>query len=111
MDKSFLEKQINDKAKKRFHEDMSELVLYIHNHPIGNKLKITIGEKEIPLANFGSNYGIINQDPTSYYSRSSESINIKETKEKVIELYKQEETKAILKKLDNISYLFEKGGY
>lgn len=111
MDKSFLEKQIDNKAKARFHKDMSEFVDYIHRHPIGNKLKIKIGEKEIPLANFGANYGVMNQDSRNDYSGSSEVINIKEAKEKVIKKYKQEETEIVLNKLDNLSYLFEEGGY
>ena len=111
MDKSFLEKRINGKAEERFHEDMRGLVDYIYNHPIGRKLKIKIGEKEIPLVNFGRNYGIINQEPTQDYSRVSDVINIIETKGEVTEIYKQEETEVILKKLDNISYLFEEVGY
>lgn len=62
MDKTILEKRIKERAEERFDNEFREFVKYIYNHPIGGRLKVKIGDSNIPIANFGRNYGLFNEE-------------------------------------------------
>lgn len=104
MEKSEFEKRIAARAEERFDEGFKELVMYINNHPIGSRLKIVVDGKEITLANFGTNYGLMNA--TGLQNSNAKLTNLETVRSKMLEEYRQKEIDEILSKLDNFSYLF-----
>lgn len=106
MEKTILEKRIEERAHERFNKDLKTLVDLIHHHPIGGQLTVTIGDRNIPIANFGQNYGLLNG--RGIHNQNSEHTNLAIVKENLIEKYKKEETDEILNKLDGLNYLFDR---
>ena len=105
MDKTMLEKRIEERAEKRFTDDLRSLINDIQKNPIGKSLKILINGDPIELADSGINFGIINNNSTK--GNYVLNTNLKEIKEKLVDEYKKEETDSILDKLTNIDYLFQ----
>ena len=62
MDKSFLEKRIENKARKEFEKEWNGFVEQIYRHPIFKHITIKIDGEDIPLATFGVNFGVFNQE-------------------------------------------------
>lgn len=105
MDKTLLEKRIEERAEKRFKDDLRILINDIQKNPIGKSLTILINGKPVELADSGINFGLINNNSTK--GNYVLNTNLKEIKEKLVDEYKKEETDAILDKLTNIDYLFQ----
>lgn len=105
MDKTMLEQRIEERAEQRFTKEFNNLIQELINNPICKGLKVTIGEEDIPLANFGSNYGLLNGSVT--INKNSKHTNLEVVKERLLIQYKQEETDAILNKLSSLDYLFQ----
>lgn len=105
MEKSEFEKRIAEKAEKRFEDEFATLVRYIYSHPIGKYLKVKMGEEEITLANFGGNYGLMNE--SNLANKNSRLTNLAAIKEDALKQYRQEEVDGILARLENFKYLFD----
>lgn len=104
MDKTFLEKRIRERAEEQFEKDYEHILNQIVHHPIFGKLKIKQEDKDIPIANFGCNYGYFNGDQES--NSRNKHTNFDQVKEKVIEEYIKEETDRILERIGQIDYLY-----
>lgn len=104
MEKTILEKRIEERATELFNKEFSVLIKFLNDNKISRQLKITINEKEIPLCNFGQNYGIFN----SVMNQNKESAvsNFEKVKESLIKEFIKSETDRVLSSLENINYLF-----
>ena len=67
-------------------------------------MEIKQEDKDIPIANFGRNYGYFNGDQES--NSRNKHTNFDQVKEKVIEEYIKEETDRILERIGQIDYLY-----
>ena len=105
MDKTMLEKRIEERAEKRFTDDLRSLINDIQKNPIGKSLNILINDNPVELADSGINFGIINNNSTK--GNYVHNTNLIEIKEKLVDVYIKEETDSILDKLTNIDYLFQ----
>ena len=105
MDKTMLEKRIEERAEKRFKDDLRSLINDIQKNPIGKSLTILINGKPVELADSGINFGLINNNSTK--GNYVHNTNLIEIKEKLVDVYIKEETDSILDKLTNIDYLFQ----
>lgn len=104
MDKTVLEKRIEERANERFEKEFKEFVNYVYLHPVGKRLTITIGDRNVPIVNFGKNYGLFNEDGLK--NKRSENTNLQLVRDQLLEEYRKEETDDLLNKLDSIGYLF-----
>ena len=106
MDKTFLEKRIENKAREEFEKEWNDFVIQMYNHPIFKHITIKIDKKDIPLATFGINYGVFNQkqdtNPRNIF------LNFEDVKEKVVQEKIKEKTDELLSRLSSVNYLFEK---
>lgn len=109
MDKSFLEKRIEHKARKEFEKEWNDFVNQMYHHPIFKHITIKINEKDIPLATFGVNFGVFNQEQDK--NPRNKFLNFEEVKEKVIQEKIKKETDELLNRLSAVNYLFEKEGF
>lgn len=106
MDKTFLEKRIDNMAREEFEKEWNDFVRQICNHPIFKRITIEIDGKKIPLADFGVNFGIFNQ--RQYKNDRNQFLNYEDVKEKVIQEKIEQKTDELLLQLNAVSYLFEK---
>lgn len=104
MNKTILEKRIEERANERFEDDLRKFIDFLLGHPISKELRVKIGEENIPIANFGSNYGLLNNE--GLHNRHSAHTNLEIVKRNLIEKYKKEETDKILEQLESFNYLF-----
>lgn len=101
INQSILEERINRRAEDRFYETLKSFRDSIGNNPIGMRLKIDDVKLSYKCANGG-----ITTDNILNIEKIECKTNLKEIKKELIEEYKQEETDEILRKLENINYLF-----
>lgn len=106
MEKTFLEKRIEEKAIELFEKDYRDFVEIVNRHPVGKLLQIKVNEKQIPLTNFGCNYGFFNNEQER--NSRSKLTNYDEMKEQLIDRYIKEETDKVIDQLQNIGYLFNR---
>lgn len=109
MDKTFLEKRIENKAREEFEKEWNDFVNQMYHHPIFKHITIKINEKDIPLATFGVNFGVFNQEQDK--NPRNKFLNFEEVKEKVIQEKIKKETDELLNRLSAVNYLFEKEGF
>ena len=109
MDKTFLEKRIEEKAREEFKKEWNDFVEQMYRHPIFKHITIKIDGKDIPLAGFGFNFGVFNQKQDE--NSINEFLNFEEVKEKVIQEKIKEKTDELLDRLSSVNYLFEKEGF
>ena len=109
VDKTFLEKRIENKAREEFEDEWNDFVIQMYNHPIFKHITIKIEEKDIPLATFGVNFGVFNQKQDK--NPRNKFLNFEEVKEKVIQEKIKKETDELLDRLSSVNYLFEKEGF
>lgn len=109
MDKTFLEKRIDNMAREEFEKEWNEFVEKMYNHPIFKHIVIEIDGEKIPLATFGVNFGIFNQRQDK--NNKNKFLNFEDVKEKVIQEKIEQKTDELLHKLNAVSYLFEKENY
>ena len=109
MDKTLLEKRIDNTAREEFEKEWNEFVQKICNHPIFRRITIEIDGKKIPLASFGVNFGILNQRQDN--NDRNKFLNFEDVKEKVIQEKIEQKTDELLYKLNSVSYLFEKENF
>ena len=109
MDKSFLEKRIENKARKEFEKEWNGFVEQMYRHPIFKHITIIIDGKYIPLATFGVNFGVFNQEQDK--NPRNNFLNFEDVKEKVIQEKIKEKTDELLSRLSAVDYLFEKEGF
>ena len=107
IDKTFLEKRIEEKSNERFEKEYREFVNFILNHPIGRLLTVHIGDENIPISNFGGNYALFNEIQSE--NKRHIHTNYEEVKKQVVEKYKKEETDNLIEKLSSIHYLLQEG--
>lgn len=103
MDTSRLEQRIEERAEERFNKEYNELVKYLINHPIGKGLTIRTTGVSIPLADFGSNNGLLTRDLLA--NTNTIFTNLASLKSRLMVQYKNEETDSILSKLDKLDSL------
>nr|DAX57527.1 MAG TPA: hypothetical protein [Caudoviricetes sp.] len=106
MDKTFLEKRIENKAREEFEKEWNSFVDEMYHHPIFKHITIKINEKDIPLATFGVNFGVFNQEQDK--NPRNKFLNFEDVKEKVIQKKIKEKTDELLSRLSSVNYLFEK---
>lgn len=106
MDKTFLEKRIDNTAREEFEKEWNDFVRQICNHPIFKRITIDIDGKKIPLASFGVNFGVFNQRQDK--NDRNQFLNYEDVKEKVIQEKIEQKTDELLLQLNAVSYLFEK---
>ena len=106
MDKTFLEKRIEKKAIEEFKKEWNGFVEQMYRHPIFKHITIKIDGKDIPLADFGINFGVFNQKQDE--NPRNEFLNFEYVKEKVIQEKIEKETEELLYRLSSVNYLFEK---
>ena len=109
MDKTFLEKRIENKAREEFEKEWNDFVNQMYHHPIFKHITIKINKKDIPLATFGVNFGVFNQEQDK--NPRNNFLNFEEVKEKVIQEKIKKETDELLNRLSAVNYLFEKEGF
>lgn len=78
----------------------------MNNHPIFKHITIKINEKNIPLSDFGINFGVFNQEQDK--NPRNKFLNFEEVKEKVIQEKIKKKTDELLNRLSAVNYLFEK---
>lgn len=106
MDNVFLEKRIEEKAKEEFEKEWNGFVEQIYRHPIFKHITIKINGEDIPLATFGVNFGVFNQEQDK--NPRNKFLNFEEVKEKVVQEKIKEKTDDLLRRLSSLNYLFEK---
>ena len=106
MDKTFLEKRIENKAREEFEKEWNSFVEQMYCHPIFKHISIKIDGKDIPLATFGVNFGVFNQEQDK--NPRNKFLNFEDVKEKVIQEKIKEKTDELLSRLSSVNYLFEK---
>ena len=106
MDKTFLEKRIDNMAREEFEKEWNDFVRQMYNHPIFKRITIEIDGKKIPLATFGVNFGIFNQHQDK--NDRNKFLNFEDVKEKVIQEKIEQKTNELFLRLNAFSYLFEK---
>ena len=109
MDKTFLEKRIEEKAREEFKKEWNDFVDKMYNHPIFKYITIKIDGKDIPLAIFGANIGVFNQEQDK--NPRNEFLNFEEVKEKVIQEKIKGKIDDLLHRFYSLNYLFEKEGF
>ena len=109
MDKTFLEKRIENKAREEFEKEWNGFVGQMYRNPIFKHITIKIDGKDIPLATFGVNFGVFNQEQDR--NPRNKFINFEDVKEKVIQEKIKEKTDELLSRLSAVDYLFEKEGF
>lgn len=109
MDKTFLEKRIENKAREEFEKEWNDFVDQMYHHPIFKHITIKNNEKDIPLATFGVNFGVFNQEQDK--NPRNKFLNFEEVKEKVIQEKIKKETDKLLNRLSAVNHLFEKEGF
>lgn len=109
MDKTFLEKKIENKAREEFEKEWNDFVNQMCYHPIFKHIAIKIDEKDIPLSTFGVNFGVFNQKQDK--NPRNKFLNFEEVKEKVVQEKIKEKTDELLSRLSSVNYLFEKEGF
>jgi len=109
MDKTFLEKRIEEKAREEFKKEWNDFVEQMYRHPIFKHITIKIDGKDIPLADFGINFGVFNQKQDE--NSINEFLNFEEVKDKVVQEKIKKETDELLNRLSAVNYLFEKEGF
>lgn len=108
MDKTFLEKRIENKAREEFEKEWNDFVIQMYKHPIFKHITIKIDGKDIPIANFGINFGVFNQKQDE--NPRNKFLNFEDVKEKVVQEKIKEKTDELLYRLSSVNYLFEKEG-
>lgn len=111
MEKTFIEKRIEEKAEERFNENLEKLKKDVGSNPIGEKLTLKLKGIEKPIrigCRHYSNDNVLFDMPKNEYSNDNlkKKSNIEEIKKELIEEYIKEETNELLNKIDNLSYLF-----
>lgn len=106
MDKTFLEKRIENEARKEFVKEWNGFVEQMYRHPIFKHITIKIDEKDVPLANFSVNFGVFNQEQDK--NPRNKFLNFEDVKEKVVQEKIEEKTEEVLYRLSSVNYLFEK---
>ena len=109
VDKTFLEKRIEEKARKEFEKEWNGFVDQMYHHLIFKHITIKINEKDIPLATFGINFGVFNQEQDK--NPRNKFLNFEEVKERVIQEKIKKETDELLDRLSSVDYMFEKEGF
>ena len=109
VDKTFLEKRIENKAREEFEKEWNGFVEQMYRNPIFKHITIKIDGKDIPLATFGVNFGVFNQEQDR--NPRNKFINFEDVKEKVIQEKIKEKTDELLSRLSAVDYLFEKEGF
>ena len=105
MNKDWLEKRIEEKAKELTDKQYKEFIDFIRNNLFGYRLKVKIDGKYLPLADFGR-YDVLfndNQDKNEY----NEHTNYNEVYEEIFNINKKQLTDDLLSKLDSIQYLLD----
>lgn len=92
MDKSILEKRLENKAERRVKDEIDALKM--NSNKILDRLKIKIGEKELPLYMFLNGY-----DQVKEYS------NFKELVEQLKKEYLEDEVNSLLRAVDEFEEL------
>ncbi len=105
MDKTFLEKRIEEKARKEFEKEWNGFVEQMYRNPIFKHITIKIDGKDIPLATFGVFNQEQDKNPRNIF------LNFEDVKEKVIQEKIKEKTDELLSRLSAVDYLFEKEGF
>jgi hypothetical protein len=106
MDKSAIEKRITARAERRYQQDFDSLIKTLANNPIISKLKFEIDGKEWRVVWPHSSDSDSLIDIRSINAPKSNAAKIKA---ELIAKYEQEETDAILSKLESVAYLFDEG--
>ena len=109
MDKTFLEKRIEEKAREEFKKEWNDFVDQMYHHPIFKHITIEINKKDIPLATFGVNFGVFNQEQDK--NPRNVFLNFEEVKEKVVQEKIEGKTDDLLHRFSSLNYLFEKEGF
>ena len=104
MVKTFLEKQIREKAVEQTEKEYQNFVNMIRKNKFANALKIKINDEEIPLCNFGCNYALLNGNGIE--NERSKHTNLEEVYDKILNQNIKENTDVILGKMESIAYLF-----
>lgn len=109
IDNAFLEKRIEEKAREEFEKEWNDFVEQMYKHPIFKHITIKIDGKDIPLADFGINFGVFNQAQDR--NPRNEFLNFEEVKDKVVQEKIKKKTDELLNRLSAVNYLFEKEGF
>ena len=105
MNKDWLEKRIEEKAKELTDKQYEDFVDFIRKNLFGSRLEIKIDGEYIPLANFSHCYVLFTgkQDKNTH----NEHTNYNEVYEEIFNINKKQLTDELLSKLDSIQYLLE----
>lgn len=104
MEKSFLEKRIEEKAQQRVDEDFRTLEKFFDDHPLASKLKILRIDTNtnMHILNPGCSYSLL------YGKYAQQYTNLIEVKGNLFEQYKKEETDSLLNRLQQIEDFFNR---
>lgn len=102
MEKDFLQKRIEDRAKARVSAAWELLQQAIEKSPFNN-LRITIGESQAAMYS-RHEHSVIGKESSTFLSHT----NYAEIKERLLNQYIKEETEILLSKVDQLNYLFER---
>ena len=106
MEKSQLEKRIEQKASEKFNKDYDVFQEFMQSNNIAKRLYLNISETEdLPLYDFGQNSGLFNGECDR--NKNANKTNLKEVKEEIISEYIKTETEALLNKVAALKDFFE----
>jgi|ERR1035441_2949004 hypothetical protein len=102
MEKTFLEKQIENRAIERFDNEYKLFLKFGVENNIAKRLKLS--ENGISIFSANSDWGLFND----YQQRNVDATktNYAQVRQIVIEQYIKEETDILLKKMDALQYFF-----
>ncbi len=110
MNKTFIEKRIEEKAEISFDDNLRNLLKSIEANPIGAKFRFNVVgvEKTILVREVYGNSSL----ESIFEIKKNEKINtnFEIIKKELIEKYIQVETDNLLNKINNLSYLFNQEG-
>lgn len=110
MEKTFLEKRIEERAEARYKKDLEEFVKTVAKNPIGTRLTIVAEDGvRLPLVNGGGGTTGGTFFNNSGQTKTADKVtNILHVKESLLELYKKEETEIFLNRMSDLEHFFNK---
>ena len=105
MNKDWLEKRIEEKAKELTDKQYREFIAFIRNNLFGNRLKVKIDGEYLPLVNYHCNYALFRDEQNE--NKNNKYTNYNEVYEEILNINKKQLTDELLSKLDSIQYLLD----
>ena len=105
MNKDWLEKRIEEKAKELTDKEYRKFINFNADNLFGRNLEIEIDGEYLPLVNYHCNYALFRDEQNE--NKNNKYTNYNEVYEEVFNINKKQLTDDLLSKLDSIQYLLD----